>query len=508
MASVETETELANARTHRGGTPDELEHPDGRIELKDPSSLESSRHYSEDLGPVPMARRTWTTWDYAALWISMAHCIPTYSLAAGLIGKGMSWWQALVTILLGNLIVLLPILLNSHPGTKYGISFPVLARAAYGTIGSNLPAMMRALIACGWFGINAWIGGEALQAFFAAIAPGWRDLLGTFHGHSTTLWISFLLFWGLNILIIYKGMELVRRLERFAAPFVLVMTAFLVGWAIWRAGGLGPIMASRGKLDDPSKFFAVFIPSLTATIGFWSTLSLNMPDFTRYGRSQREQMVGQAVALPSTMTVFAAMGIVITSATVIIYGGAIDDPIKLGAKFDNNLVVGIVMFTVVIATLAVNIAANVVSPANDFANAFPRFITFKRGGLITGIIGIAMMPWELYANPGRYINGWLLGYSGSLGSVAGVLIVDYWIIRRTKLDLRALYTSDGAYRYTNGWNWPAILSTLLGAAVALAGAFWPPMHPIYNWSWFVGFGLSGGSYWLYFRLPALFRSGT
>lgn len=478
------------------GESETIVHADGRVELHAPESLEASPLYNEDLAPVPVARRTWSTWDYAALWISMAHCIPTYTMASALIANGMSWWQALGTILLGNLIVLAPILLNSHPGTKYGIPFPVFARAAYGTVGSNLPALMRALIACGWFGINAWIGGYALQTFFVSIAPGWKEALGVLHGFPTTQWISFLLFWGLNILIVYRGMELVRRLERFAAPFVLVMTAVLVAWAIWKAGGLGPIMASRGRLSDPSAFLAVFIPSLTATIGFWSTLSLNMPDFTRFGRSQREQAIGQIVALPSTMTVFAAMGIMITSATVIIHGRSIADPIELGGMFDNRLIVGVVMFTVVIATLAVNIAANVVSPANDFANALPGKIDFKRGGLITGIVGIAMMPWELLKNPDRYINGWLVGYSGALGSVAGVLIVDYWILRKKELDLRSLYVADGAYRYTRGWNLAAVWATLAGAGVALLGAFWAPMRPIYDWSWFVGFGLSGGLYWV------------
>lgn len=482
-----------------------IEHADGRVELRAPEELASSRLYNEDLAPVAVAQRTWTTWDYAALWISMAHCIPTYTMASSLISNGMSWWQALGTILLGNLIVLAPILLNSHAGTKYGIPFPVFARAAYGTYGSNLPALMRALIACGWFGINAWIGGLALQTFFVSLWPSWATLGGTLHGHPTTVWISFLLFWGLNILVIFRGMELVRRLERFAAPFVLVMTAILVVWAVRKAGGLGPIMSSHGSLETSGEFFAVFIPSLTATIGFWSTLSLNMPDFTRYGRSQREQAVGQVVALPSTMTVFAGMGIMITSATVLIYGRAISDPIELGGMFDNRLIVGVIMFTVVVATLAVNIAANVVSPANDFANAFPGKIDFARGGLITGVIGIAMMPWELLANAQRYINGWLVGYSGSLGSVAGVLIVDYWLVRRTRLDLRSLYVRGGAYEYQHGWNLPAVIATLAGAGVALAGAFWAPMRPIYDWSWFVGFGLAGGLYWLLMRdqrLPA------
>jgi len=481
------------------GIDQTIEHADGRVELSSPEALEKSPLYNEDLAPVPVAKRTWSTWDYAALWISMAHCIPTYTMASGLIASGMSWWQALGTILLGNLIVLAPILLNSHPGTKYGIPFPVFARAAYGTVGSNVPALMRALIACGWFGINAWIGGYALQTFFVSIAPQWHDLLGSLHGFPVTQWISFLLFWGLNILIIYRGMELVRRLERFAAPFVLVMTAALVVWAIWKAGGIEKITAGTGTLTNRDDFLRVFIPSLTATIGFWSTLSLNMPDFTRFGRSQREQAIGQIVALPSTMTVFAAMGIVITSATVVIYGRSIGDPIELGGMFDNRLIVGIVMFTIVIATLAVNIAANVVSPANDFANAFPSKITFKTGGLITGIVGIAMMPWELLKNPERYINGWLVGYSGSLGSVAGVLIVDYWILRKKELDLASLYQPDGAYRYTNGWNLAAVWATLAGAGIALLGAFWAPMKPIYDWSWFVGFGLAGGIYWMLMR---------
>ncbi len=480
-------------------TTETITHADGRVELKAPEELEASPLYNADLAPVSIARRTWTTWDYSALWISMAHCIPTYTMASGLIAHGMSWWEALGTILLGNLIVLAPILLNSHPGTKYGIPFPVFARAAYGTRGSNLPALMRALVACGWFGINAWIGGAALQAFFTSIAPGWQTLLGDIHGFPGTQWISFLLFWALNILIVYRGMDLVRRVERWAAPFVLVMTLILVIWAIRRADGLGPIMSSGGQLPDGTSFFDVFIPSLTATIGFWSTLSLNMPDFTRFGRSQKEQAIGQVVALPSTMTVFAGMGIVITSATVIIFGKAIEDPIALGATFDNRVIVGIVMFTVVVATIAVNIAANVVSPANDFANAFPSKIDFKRGGLITGIVGIAMMPWELIKDPDRYINGWLVGYSGSLGSVAGVLIVDYWIIRRCRLDLAALYMERGAYTYREGYNPHAITATLAGAIVALLGMFWEPMRPIYNWSWFVGFGLAGLVYWLLMR---------
>jgi NCS1 family nucleobase:cation symporter-1 len=482
-------------------TGGEIQHADGRVELRDPAALESSPLYNHDLAPVSVARRTWSTYDYAALWVSMAHCIPTYTLASGMIAAGMAWWQALGTILVGNLIVLVPILLNSHPGTKYGIPFPVFARAAYGTYGANLPALLRAIVACGWFGINAWFGGLALQTFFTTLWPRWATMLGTLHGEPGTVWISFLLFWGLNILVIFKGMDVLRRVERWAAPYVLVMTAVLVGWAIWRAGGLGPIL-SRTSFDESAAhttLWAVLIPSLTGTIAFWSTLSLNMPDFTRFGRSQREQVVGQSIALPSTMTLFAAMGIVITSASAVIYGKPVWNPIDLASHFTSRIIVGIAMFTAVIATLAVNIAANVVSPANDFANAFPKKINFQRGGLITGILGIAMMPWELVKDPHRYLDQWLGGYGGALGTVAGVLIVDYWIIRKTRLDLRSLYTPDGAYRYNGGWNPAAVIATLGGMACALPGAFIDSMAVVYQWSWFVGFFVAGGLYWLQMR---------
>jgi len=472
-----------------------IQHLDGRVELRAEAAREISRSplYNEDLAPVPVERRNWTTYNYAALWISMAHCIPTYMLSSGLISAGMNWWQALITILIGNTIVLVPILLNSHPGTKYGIPFPVFARAAYGTYGSNLPALMRALVACGWFGIQAWIGGEALDTFFQAVIPRWHTLLGgPVGGHMTTEWLSFLLFWGLNIYIIYRGMDLLRKVENWAAPFVLVMTALLLVWALWRAHGVGYLLQQPGKYPGLRAFLPIFIPSLTAMIGYWATLSLNMPDFTRFGRSQREQATGQVVALPTTMTVFAAMGVLITSAAVVIYphmrADELWDPMKLVGQFHQIAVVAVSMFTVVVATLAVNIAANVVSPANDFANAFPKWISFRLGGLITGIVGLLMQPWRLLADPSGYIFSWLVGYSGGLGSIAGVLIADYWLVRQKRLELGDLYRTRGVYTYAGGWNWRAVIATLIGCALAWIGLVVPPLRPLYDYAWFVGFG--------------------
>ena len=490
----------------------EIHHADGRVELDDQRALKDSPLFNPDLAPVRVADRKWTTYNYAALWISMAHCIPTYMLASGLIGAGMSWGQALFTILLGNTIVLGPILANSHPGTKYGIPFPVFARAAYGTYGSNLPALMRAIVACGWFGIQAWIGGQALHVLLRTAWSGWPTLFGgaldgvslslgnatlfSLAGTTGSQLVAFMLFWSLNLLIVYRGMDVLRKVENWAAPFVLVMTALLVAWALYRVHGLGPIMSQTGKFTTASSFIKVFIPSLTAMIGFWATLSLNMPDFTRFGRSQREQVFGQVVALPTTMTVFAAMGVLITSASTVIYGHAIWDPVELVGKFTQPVVVALSMFTVVVATLSVNIAANVVSPANDFANAFPKLITFRTGGLITGILGIAMQPWRLIADPSGYIFQWLLGYSGGLGSIAGVLIADYWLVRGTRLKLADLYLPVGEYRYANGWNWRAVGATLLGCALAWIGLFVKTLAPLYDYAWFVGFFAAGGAYYL------------
>ncbi len=510
---------------------EQVELADGRVELAEGVELSEGALYNEDLAPTPMARRTWSTYTYAALWISMAHCIPTYMLAAGLIKAGMNWWQALVTILVGNVIVLGPILANSHPGTKYGIPFPVFARAAYGVMGANIPAVMRALVACGWFGINCWIGGKALDTFFTSLWGGWRTLFGQgfaactaqvpchgiawmFAGHRGSEFVAFMLFWALNILIVFRGMELLRKVENMAAPYVLVMTGALVAWAIWRAHGLGSVMRAEGKFPTLAAFWPVFVPSVTAMIGFWSTLSLNMPDFTRYGRSQREQAIGQIVALPTTMTVFAAMGVIITSASQDIYGEAIWDPVELVGRFESRLLVAISMFTVVVATLGVNIAANVVSPANDFANLAPRHISFKIGGLITGFIGILMIPWKLQEDPEGYIYRWLLGYSGGLGSIAGVLICDYWLIRRKKLHIADLYRRHGRYgKGAAGVNWPAVIATAAGCVLSWIGVLVPGLKVLFDYAWFVGALVAAAVYAAFMwrerepeaRVPTIYR---
>lgn len=477
---------------------------DGQVELIDPSSLESSPCFNEDLAPVPLEKRYWSSGHFAALWAGMACNIPTYMIASGLIASGMSWWQALLTVLLGNVIVLVPIVLNSHPGTKYGIPFPVLVRASYGIRGSNLPAIMRAIVACGWFGINAWIGGQAMFTFIKSLFPAWAGLLGpALGGHTPTEWISFLLFWSLNMLVIYRGMEFLKKFETLAAPFVFSLTLILAIWMVSVAEGFGTLISAPGKFNTLADFLPVFVPSVTAMIGSWATLSLNMPDFTRFSKNQREQVKGQALALPASMTAFSGLGIVITSAGAKIFPGLnsseLWDPVILVGHLTQPLVVAAAMFTIMLATLSVNIAANLVSPANDLSNVFPKYISFRTGALITGFAALLMQPWRLLADPNAYIFKWLLGYAGGLAAIAGVMICDYWIVRKKQLNLRDLYLENGEYTFHAGWNWAAVIATLVGCALSWIGLFVDQLKPLYDYSWFVGLGSSAVIYWLLMR---------
>jgi NCS1 family nucleobase:cation symporter-1 len=451
-----------------------------------------------DIAPTKLSQRTWNTYHIAALWIGMCVCIPTYMLAAGLIAGGMNWWQAIMTITLGNFIVLVPMVLNAHAGTKYGIPFPVLVRASFGTLGANIPSILRALVACGWFGIQTWIGGQAFNSMVILLLPEWA----VFEWGPA---IGFLIFWGMNVYFIVNGTEAIKKLEAFAAPFLLLVGLGLLGWAISEGGGLGPILAQPSKFETLGQFWAFFIPSLTGMVGFWATLSLNIPDFTRYARSQREQIMGQLFGLPFTMALYSFIGVAVTSATVIIFGEAIWDPVVLLSKFKSPVVIFLSLLALTIATLTTNIAANVVAPANGFSNLAPKRITFVGGGLITAFLGIAMMPWKLLEDYSAYIFGWLVGYSGFLGPIAGILIADYFLVRKRDLNVKDLYVRGGEYEYVRGFNPKALVALASGIVVALIGLVVEDLRFLYDYSWFVGFGVAFGLYVVLMRRGSVSR---
>jgi len=427
-------------------------------------------------------------------------------LASSLIAEGMNWWQAVLTIFLGNTVVLIPMVLNAHAGTKYGIPFPVYCRPSFGILGANIPALLRALVACGWFGIQAWIGGWAIYKILTVYFPSWDELPNAILGINLPQLACFLFFWAINMLVIYKGIESIRILLNIKAPLLIALGIALLAWAYVRAGGFGPILSQPSAFapggSKQGLFFAFFFPALTAMIGFWATLSLNIPDFTRYAYSQRDQVLGQALGLPTTMGLYAFIGVAVTSATVVIYGEPIWDPVVLLTKFTSPLVLVLAMFSLCLATLATNIAANVVSPANDFAHLWPKRISFRTGGLITGIIGILIQPWKLIADPSGYIFKWLVAYSALLGAVGGILIADYFVVRRARLDLPGLYRREGPYWYASGFNPWAIIALVAGIApcgpgflgtVGLASVA-PVWTSLYHYAWFLSFGVSFAIY--------------
>ncbi|HLZ44954.1 MAG TPA: NCS1 family nucleobase:cation symporter-1 [Gemmatimonadales bacterium] len=458
---------------------------------------------NEDLLPVSPERRTWNWWHIASLWIGMAICIPTYTLASGLVDQGWTWQAAVLAVILGNVVVLLPIALNSHAGTRYGIPFPVLARSSFGVLGANIPAILRGLVACGWFGIQTWIGGWAIYKLIEAMWPGIATLpamLPAFVGLNSGEFLCFMIFWAMNVWIVLRGMDSIKFLETWGSPFLLAVGAALFVWAWVRSGGLGPMLANPPVAPSARPAVAsVFGAGLTSAVAFWGTMALSIPDFSRYARSQRDQVVGQAVGLPATMALFAFIGAAVTNATLVIFGQRIADPVALLARIGGPLMIMLSMAGLIVATLTTNIAANIVAPANAFSNIAPHRITFKQGAMITAIIGIVMMPWRLYNDAAAYIFTWLIGYGALLGPVAGIMIADYFVLRRGDLLVNDLYRRHGIYEFTRGVNWVAILALALGVAPSLPGFSAAlgghqgsgPFAAIYNWAWFVGFLIAG-----------------
>lgn len=467
---------------------------------------------NKDLLPIPAGRRSWGLWNYAALWIAMAITIPTYTLASSLVDRGWTWQAAVGSVVLGNVIVLIPVALNSWAGTKYGIPFPVLTRASFGVFGAHVPALLRAIVACGWFGIQTWIGGWAIYKLLETVWPEIADLpvfLPAWVGLGTGEFLCFMLFWLLNLWVAVRGMESIKALETWGAPFLLAVGAALFIWAWREVGGIEPMLEQPQTAEgQPAPLTSVFGAGLTSAVAFWGTMALSIPDFSRFARRQRDQVLGQALGLPLTMAVFAFIGAAVTSATVIIFGTRIADPVTLLSRIGGPITVGVAMLGLAIATLTTNIAANVVAPANGFANLAPSKISFKTGAVITALIGVLMMPWRLYSDAAAYIFTWLIGYGALLGPVAGIMIADYFVLRRTELDADALYRRGGPYEYRSGVNWVAMVALVLGIAPNVPGFLGALgviqasalATAVYDWAWFVGFGISAGIYLVAMRV--------
>jgi NCS1 family nucleobase:cation symporter-1 len=442
-----------------------------------------------DLAPTPAAARTWNLWHIASLWVGMSVCIPSYMLASSMIGAGLSWRASLFAVLVGNVIVLVPMIINAHAGTRYGIPFPVFARASFGVRGTHVPSILRAVVACGWFGIQTWIGGLAIHAIVATMWPGFRDLGGSwrFMDHTVSEFLSFAVFWVINLYFVWAGTESIKWLETLSAPVLIGLCLALLAWGVSVAGGIGGMFAGAERLEARAGArgsLMTLVPWVTAMVGYWATLSLNIPDFTRYARSQRDQVLGQALGLLTTMPFVAFVGVAVTGATVVKYGEPIWNPVDLLARLtteSGNPAIGLLsMIAILVATLTTNIAANIVAPANSLANLAPERVSFTLGGLVAGLVGVLIVPWALLD---RY-QTWLLSYSGLLGAVGGVMVCDYLVIRRGVLAVDDLYAAAGRYSYRSGVNRAAMVALVAGIATALAGVLEPALRFLFDGAWF------------------------
>ncbi len=469
------------------------------VELRAEDDVLTSPRYNEDIAPTRINQRTWSKWNVAALWVGMAICVPTYTLGGVLTSYfGLSVTEALWTILIANIVVLVPLTLNAYPGTRYGIPCPVVLRASFGIVGSNVPALIRAVVACGWFGVQTLFGGIAIHLLFSALFDGWAALGGT--GEV----IGFFIFWVANIWIVIRGSESIKLLETAAAPLLLVVAIGLVFWALPKVS-ISEVLAIPANRPEGASFIGYFMAALTAMVGFWATLSLNIPDFSRFARSQRSQIVGQIIGLPLTMFLFAGLGVLLTSASMELTGETISDPINLIGRIDSDIGVIIAMIMIIIATISTNTAATSVSPTNVFQTVAPKIINERRGVIITGIIGLALMSWELLKKMGwletdvsveSLYSNWLLGYSSLLGPIAGIMVVDYFLIKNQEYNLIALYQDNAGYP---AWNKSGFIAFLVPVALTLIAVTTGVFSWFYDYGWFTGSILGGLIYYFVAR---------
>ncbi len=465
------------------------------VELELGRDLADSPRYNDDIAPTRASQRTWSRWNVAALWVGMAICVPTYTLGGVLTAYfGLSVSEALWTILVANVVVLVPLTLNAFPGTRYGIPCPVVLRASFGIIGSNVPSLIRAVVACGWFGIQTLFGGIAIHLLLSAVSDSWAALGGT--GEV----IGFFIFWVANIGVVIRGSEAIKHLEALAAPMLLVVAVGLLFWAMPKVS-MQEVLSVPASRPADAPFLPYFMAALTAMVGFWATLSLNIPDFSRFARSQRSQVIGQIIGLPLTMLLFAGLGVVLTAASAELVGETISDPINLIGRIDSPLSVVLAMLMIILATISTNTAANIVSPTNVFQNVAPKYINENKGVIITGIIGIALMSWELLKKLGwletdvsveSLYSNWLIGYSSLLGPIAGIMVVDYFLVKRQSYDVLALYRDNAGYP---AWNTAGFIAFLVPVGLTLIAITTGALSWFYTYGWFTGSILGGLIYY-------------
>ncbi|MGO5013728.1 NCS1 family nucleobase:cation symporter-1 [Niallia sp. Sow4_A1] len=451
--------------------------------------------YNADLAPTPKAKRNWTAWIYACVWMGIVHNINQWVITANMLDKGMSFWQAFGVTCFAFGIVYVVLILNSFAGAKYGVPFPVLIRSAFGHKAALIPIFIRGVLGIFWFGIFVYLASESIDVAFGAIVPGWEDLSNiNFLGMGLNTVIGYTISIILHYLLITHGIERIKKYELWAGPLIMVVAIALVIWAINVAGGLSPLVNIESTIAKED-FWGLFFLSATGIIGTVATLIVNIPDLTRFSRSQKDQIVGQAIGVPIMFIFFSIISLLVTAGTMYAYGGVINDPIHIIERFDNPLVVFIGAIIILASVLSLNAATNAIAVGFDLAALLPQKLNFRKAGIIAIFVGVLSLPWLWYGETAYMDN--IMGVLGStMGPVAGIMLIDFFVIRRQKYEVNSLFVTDGLYAYKDGWNIHAVLAFIIGFIIALSGLIVPKLDWLYAYNWFLGIGTGGLVYWL------------
>lgn len=452
----------------------QVEFSEGLFELS-PETLQElagSKYMNADLVPTSAAERTWSTYNIGMLWVGMVICITGFSYAAALIALGMAPIIALINVLIGNLIILIPMQLNSHAGTRYGIPFPVFSRITFGRVGAHLPSLTRAIVAAGWCAVQCWVGGAAFSSIISVFSSSWDT-------EGTGRFIGFGLFMIVTLILGLRGSEGIKWIEAIGSPVLIILCVGLLVWIITLGNDYGVSVADMFLAGNNEEALAanggmayVFMAGITSNIAVWATLALNIPDFSRYAKSQKAQFRGQLYAMPTSVMALVIIGAMFAKVTEVAYGQAEFDPTVVLLHLNNKVVVVLASLGVIIGTLTTNMAANVVAPANGFANLAPKKISYKVGIIITCILCVVYRPWWMYGDAGAFMFSWLGTCGTILGPVAAILVADYFIVKKKRINVKALYDENNdTYEYNNGWNVRAIAAWVLGFLVPMLGKF-------------------------------------
>lgn len=446
----------------------------------------SARLYNRDLAPSKREGRTWSAYSIFTLWANDVHSLGNYTFAIGLFALGLGGWQVLTALGVGAVLLFVLLTLAGFMGEKAGVPFPVMSRISFGVYGAQIPALIRGIVAIAWFGIQTYLASIVLRVLVIALFPGLAPLdEGAFLGLSALGWITFVALWIIQVVIVSYGMEMIRKYEAFAGPIILVTFVAIAVWMLWKADFAIAWSTPESLTGWP--MWSKILGGGMLWVSIYATFLLNFCDFTRGAKSKRSILLGNLWGIPINMLLFGSIVVIMAGAQFKIDGTIITSPADIVATIPNTLLLALASLALIILTIAVNLMANFVAPTYALVNLFPKHLNFRRAAIVSAVIGLVILPWNLYDSP-VVINYFLGGLGALLGPLFGIIMADYWLVRRAHVNVPDLYSEsvDGEYHYRHGVNPRAVVALAVSGVVALLFVFVPALHPLADFSWLIG----------------------